>query len=122
MREFQGMVGSSSLNKSVAPSSSTTQLSLSQSMIVLSKSKTTTIPAISCIFPHLRTDRECQKATVSTQEINSTSKKLVSCFSVHERIVYGNRLRRKRVFIAEELCVGEAEAVTRNPNFWKNIT
>ena len=47
MTEFQGMVGRSWLNKSVKPNSSTTQLSLSQSMIVLSKSKITTIPAIS---------------------------------------------------------------------------
>lgn len=43
-REFQGIVGRSSLNKSVALNSSTTQLSLS---CHLSKSKTTTIPAIS---------------------------------------------------------------------------
>lgn len=46
MREFQGMVERSWLNKSVKFNSSTTQLSLSQSIIVLSKSKTTTKPAI----------------------------------------------------------------------------
>lgn len=40
------MVGRRRSKSSVAPSSSTTQLSLSQSMIVLSKSKTTTVPAI----------------------------------------------------------------------------
>lgn len=46
MSEFHGMVGRSSSNSSVKPSSSITQLSLSQSIIVLSKSNTTTTPAI----------------------------------------------------------------------------
>ena len=46
MREFHGMVGRSWLKRSVKPNSSTTQLSLSHSMMVLSKSKTTTIPAM----------------------------------------------------------------------------
>jgi len=41
--EFQGIVGRSWLNKSVKPNSSINQLSLSQSMMVLSKSKTITI-------------------------------------------------------------------------------
>jgi len=43
MTEFQGIVGRSWLNKSVKPNSSTNQLSLSQSMMVLSKSKIITI-------------------------------------------------------------------------------
>ena len=43
MREFQGIVGRSCSNNSVKPSSSTTQLSLSTSMIVLSKSNTMTM-------------------------------------------------------------------------------
>uniref|UniRef100_A0A0A9H6U3 Uncharacterized protein n=1 Tax=Arundo donax TaxID=35708 RepID=A0A0A9H6U3_ARUDO len=47
MRVFQGMVGRRRSNSSVAPRLSTTQLSLSTSMMVLSKSNTTMIPAIS---------------------------------------------------------------------------
>jgi len=43
MTVFQGIVGMSWLNKSVKPNSSMTQLSLSTSTMVLSKSKTTTI-------------------------------------------------------------------------------
>lgn len=46
MREFQGKVGRSWVNNWVTPNSSTIQLSLSQSMIVLSKSKTITTLAI----------------------------------------------------------------------------
>ena len=46
MSLFQGMVGRSSLNISVKPNSSMTQLSLSHSIMVLSKSKTSTIPDI----------------------------------------------------------------------------
>lgn len=50
MTEFHGMVGRSWLKRSVKPNSSTSQLSLSKSIMVLSKSKTTTtVPAI-CLF------------------------------------------------------------------------
>lgn len=53
IREFHGKVDRSSPKMCVAPISFTTQSSLSQSMIVLSKSKTTTIPppAIEIGFP-----------------------------------------------------------------------
>lgn len=62
MTEFQGMVGRSWLNKSVAPNSSTTQLSLSISIIVLSKSKITTISDI--------VEKNIQKNQVFSNEMN----------------------------------------------------
>jgi len=63
MRRFQGKEGRSWANKSWTSSFSTTQLSLSQSIMVLSKSKTTTTFAIALPpMPSICIDRElCSK-------------------------------------------------------------
>jgi hypothetical protein len=68
MRLFHGIVGNSSLNKSVKPNSSTTQLSLSHSTMVLSKSKTTTI--VLAIMVSKKNVKDKQKRT-NSQEFDS---------------------------------------------------
>ena len=68
IREFQGMVGRSWLNNSVAPNSSTTQLSLSQSIIVLSKSKITTMPVAIFFFFYDKWTNEGRKERFSRQD------------------------------------------------------